>query len=68
MRTCLFGCRGHIYPIHLSKLIADLLYWGISVTCSSHLQVKLALCQLHVTDDKDANVRTARAAVEVSVV
>lgn len=29
-------------------------------------QVKLALCQLHVTADKDKNIATARQAIQVS--
>jgi hypothetical protein len=29
------------------------------------VQVKVALCQLHVTADKDQNIRTARAAIQV---
>lgn len=34
---------------------------------SALLQVKVALCQLHVTADKDQNISTARAAIQVRV-
>jgi hypothetical protein len=30
------------------------------------LQVKVALCQLHVTADKEQNIASAKAAIEVS--
>lgn len=30
------------------------------------VQVKVALCQLHVTADKEQNIATAKAAIEVS--
>lgn len=32
-----------------------------------HQQVKVALCQLHVTADKDQNISSARAAIQASV-
>jgi hypothetical protein len=37
-----------------------------STCCVGYLQVTVALCQLHVTADKEQNIATAKAAIEVS--
>lgn len=49
---------------------ADLVYITITCihpSCLFTVQVKVALCQLHVTSDKDENISTARAAIQVCV-
>lgn len=40
--------------------------WGFEGFCCELLQYKLAVCQLSVTSDKDANIAHAREKIEAS--